>query len=156
IGTSTGLTTISNIIDTHVTGVFQNTGSLTASPLVLAGPNTFTSGLTVLGGTVDAAQVSQALGAGTVTLGNTTGSIPAALDISTSFLQFSNPIVLAANANLSGVGMLTVGTTQSVTIGRPTDATATFGGGVTGNNNLTINVAGNGNLIFNGSPIANS
>jgi autotransporter-associated beta strand protein len=154
IGTSTGLTTISNVIGTHVTGVYQNTASLTASPLVLAGPNTFASGVTVLGGTVDAAQVSQALGTGTVTLGSTTGSVPAALDISTSFLQFSNPIVLAANPNLSGVGGLSIGTTQAVTIGRPTDATATFSGGVTGANNLTISLGGNGNLIFDGNPIA--
>ncbi len=153
IGTSSGLTTISNIITTHVTGVYQNTGSLTASPLVLAGPNTFTSGLNIQGGTVDAAQVSGALGANTnvVTLGNTTGSVPAALLISTSFLQFSNPIQLATNTNLSGVGGLTIGTTQAVVIGRPTDATATFSGNVTGNNNLTINVAGNGNLIFTGA-----
>ena len=150
-GTSTGLTTISNIIKTHVTGVYENASSLTASPLVLAGPNTFTSGVNILGGTVDAAQVSQALGAGTVTLGNTTGSVPAALLISTSFLQFSNPINLATNASLSGVGGLTIGSTQAVVIGRPTDATATFTGNVTGNNNLTINVAGNGNLIFTGS-----
>ncbi len=153
IGTSTGLTTISNIITPSVTGVYQNTASLTASPLVLAGPNTFTSGLYIQGGTVDAAQVSGALGAtsNVVTLGNTTGSIPAALLISTSFLQFANPIHLAANTNLSGVGGLTIGTTQAVVIGRPTDATATFSGNVTGNNNLTINVAGNGNLIFTGA-----
>src|SRR5262249_39277126 len=136
------LTTISNIIKTHVTGVIENTASLTASPLVLAGPNTFTSGVTVLGGTVDAAQVSQALGAGTVTLGNTAGSVPAALLISTSFLQITNTINLATNANLSGVNGLTIGSTQAVTIGRPSDAFATFSGNVTGNNNLTINVGG--------------
>jgi autotransporter-associated beta strand protein len=153
IGTSTGLTTISNTIKTQVTGVIENTSAVAASPLVLAGANTFTSGVTVLGGTVDAAQTSQALGVGAVTLGNTVSSIPAALLISTSFLQFSNPIQLAANANLSGVGGLTIGSTQAVTIGRPTDATATFSGGVTGTNNLTINVGGNGNLIFDGSPI---
>jgi autotransporter-associated beta strand protein len=150
-GTSTGLTTISNTIKTNVTGVYENTSSLTASPLVLAGSNTFTSGLYIHGGTVDAAQVSQALGAGAVTLGNTSGSVPAALLISTSFLQFSNPINLAANASLSGVGSLTIGTTQAVTIGRPTDATATFSGNVTGNNNLTISLGGNGTLIFTGT-----
>ena len=158
-GTSTGLTTISNTIDTNVTGVYENTSTATASPLVLAGANTFLNdgsthfGLNILGGTVDANQSSQALGAGAVTLGNTTGAVPAALFISTSFLTFPNPMELATNASLSGVGGLTIGTTQNVVIGRPTDATATFSGGVTGTNNLTIDVGGNGNLIFDTNPI---
>ncbi len=157
VGTSPGITTIGGFITAHVTGVYENTGSATASPLDLAGNNTFLNdgvthfGLNILGGTVFASELSTALGAGAVTLGNTTGTVPAAVIISTSFLNFANPIKLAANASLSGVNGLTIGTTQAVVVGRPTDATATFSGGVTGANNLTINVAGNGNLFVTGA-----
>jgi fibronectin-binding autotransporter adhesin len=145
-GATTGATTISGNIGTNVTGVYENSTSATISPLTLAGANTFQNdgvtdfGLNILGGKVTASTNATALGAGAVTLGNTTGSVPASLIAGTNYLTFTNPIVLATNANLSGVGGLTIGSTVA--------SQAAFTGGVTGNNNLTISDNGAGSLTF--------
>ena len=135
---------------TNVTGVVQNSAP---RGLTLSGANTFTYdgttnfGLNIQAGTVTASTSASALGAGQVTLGNTTGSNPATLLVSTTGLTYANPIVLATNAS---VGTLTIGNTG-------TAISTTFSGGVTGTNNFTINDnATTGTITFSTAPINNA
>lgn len=121
-------------------GLIKNTsGSLSLIKIgsgtqTLSGVNTFNGGLTIKNGTMIAATVNTALGGssagvanglGTVTLGDTSGTNNASLLVSSTGLNFANPIVLGSNGNLS------VGNTG-------TAISTTFSGGVTGNNDLTI------------------
>ncbi len=122
-GTGTATTTISGIIGLPVTGVFQNS---TSSALTLSGANTFAGGLTINAGLVNLLTSSTAAGTGTITLGDTAGSLPATLQASTTALTFANPIVLG-------------GTSGQLTIQNNNIALTTFSGGITGSNNLVVN-----------------
>ncbi|MDO8675227.1 MAG: filamentous hemagglutinin N-terminal domain-containing protein [Candidatus Omnitrophota bacterium] len=137
-GTGTGTATISAIIGTNVTNVIQNT---TTSVLNLSGANTFTgSGLTLKAGKVFGS-VSAAFGAGTVTLGDTSGT--AAVELrSTAALTITNPIVLATNAT---AGALQISCSTS----------STYSGGVTGTNNLTILTHSLSTITFSTNSINN-
>ena len=141
----TGTTVISAIIGASVTNIIQN--SLT-SQLTLSGVNTFTGGLTIKSGTVQANTSNKALGGatGTVTIGDTSGSANATLLIGTTGLTFSNPIVLATG----NTGTLTISNTG-------TAISTTFSGGVTGTNNLIINCnATTGTITFSTASVNNS
>ena len=145
-GTGTGNSVITSIIGTNVTGVIQD--SLT-SGLTLAGVNTFTNdgattfGLTIKRGVVTAKTSASALGAGAVTLGDSAGGSDAAsLQAVTTTLTYANPFILASNTS----GTLSIGGS----------AAATFSGGVTGTNNLTINVAAGSAINFSTAAINNA
>ncbi len=155
---STGLDTINGNIGTNVTGVYEDS---TTSPLALAGGNnaftnngSTTFGLNILAGTVIAytnnpAVSADPLGAGAVTLGNTTGTSPAALLAGCDFLNLTNPILLATNSNHPTLAL-------GLTAGLANDSYATFSGSVTGTNNLTINDTSTGTLYFTTGAINNA
>ena len=141
---------MSGVIGTNVTGVFENSAT---SGLLLSGVNTFTYngastfGLNIQAGTVTASTSASALGAGQVTLGNTTGTSAATLLVNTTGLTYANPILLAANAT---AGTLAVGNTG-------TAISTTFSGGVTGTNSFTINEnATSGTITFATGTINNA
>ena len=103
--------------------------------LTLAAANTFTGGLTINSGTVLAQTASNALGAGAVTLGDTTGSSSATLLYSGSTtLNFTNAI--AVRAGSSG--------TLSIIANSGSSNNTTFSGAITLNNNLTVAQTGSG------------
>ena len=148
-GLGAGGVTIAAVIGSNVTGVYQNSAT---SGLTLSGGNTFTNdgttsfGLNIQAGSVTASTSANALGAGAVTLGHTSGSHAATLLVSTTGLTYANPIVLATNPS---VGTLTIGNTG-------TAISTTFSGGVTGKNNFTINSnATTGTITFNTNAINN-
>jgi len=132
--------------------IIGGAGSVTkseAGTLILSGVNTFTGGLNILSGTVEATTSDKALGGatgtGTVTIGDTSGSADATLLIGTTALIFANPIVLAGG----NTGVLTIGNTG-------TAISTVFSGGVTGTNNLTINEnATTGTITFATTSINN-
>ncbi len=117
---------ISAVIGTNITGVIQNAPTI----MRLAGVNTFTTGITIKNGTVQAQTSNSALGTGTTTIGDTSGGNSASLIIGTNGLALANTIVLGA-----ATGTLTIGNNLAGVSG-------TFSGGVTGTNNLTINENG--------------
>ncbi len=101
-----------------------------AGTLNLSGINTFNGGLTLKAGTVIGTVSASVFGAGTITLGDTTGSNSATLQVNTTGLTYANAIALAAG----GTGTLSIGTPVNAAA-----VNATFSGGVTGTNSLTIN-----------------
>ncbi len=140
-GTGVGTITISAVIGTNVTGVIQNSAT---SQLTLSGVNTFTSGLTIKAGTVALTTSTSAgggSGTGTITIGDTSGSTAATLK--GDGRTFANPIVLAT------------GTTGTLTI-QPSATSATFSGGVTGTNNLTLNGSSTFTLTLSTASINNT
>jgi fibronectin-binding autotransporter adhesin len=148
-GTGTGTTTITSIIGTNVLGVYQNS---TTSNLSIAATNTFSYdgvtkfGLNIQAGTVLAGtNVAEFGGAsGRVTLGDlNVNSNPATLTFNAAgTYAIATPIVLAPIANATGT--LTIGLASTSSIG------LTLSGGVTGNNNLTVN---NSTFGSTGSPL---
>ena len=114
-------------------GTIGGSGSLVVQgggTVTLSRANTYSGGTTIQHGTVIAtAAANNALGTGAVTLGDVGGgNNNASLLIGTTGLNYSNPIVLAANTT----GTLILGNSG-------TAISTTFSGGVTGTNNLTIN-----------------
>jgi len=147
IGGSNGNTTISSVIGTNVTEVIQNRTLITSGILTLSGNNTF-DGLTILKGTVIGSTSANAFGTGSVTLGNSAGgSDDARLAAGTGSLTFANPIILASD------------TTGTLTIENKNGNNSTFTGGITGNNNFSINNSASSvgqNLTFATGAINNS
>ena len=139
--------------DTDITGIISTTsGSLTkddTGTLTLSGANTFTGGLTIHAGTVTGSTSASAFGnsgTGAITLGDTSGSANATLLVSTTGLNYANPVTLATGTS----GTLTMGNTG-------TSISTTFSGGVTGTNNLTVNSnATNGTITFSTADINNT
>lgn len=139
--------------DTDITSIISTTsGSLTkddTGTLTLSGANTFTGGLTIHAGTVTGSTSASAFGnsgSGAITLGDTSGSANATLLVSTTGLNYANPVTLATGTS----GTLTMGNTG-------TAISTTFSGGVTGTNNLTINSnATSGTIIFSTADINNT
>jgi fibronectin-binding autotransporter adhesin len=119
----------------------SGTGTLT-----LSGANTFNSGLTIQGGTVMLKSSAAAGGTSTITLGDSAGgALDATLISGSSTLNYANAIVLAANTT----GILTLGLNTSI-------GSSTFSGGVTGNNNLTLNSFGTGGTGLTLSALVNN
>ena len=124
-GSGSGSTVVSAVIGATVSSVTENSAT---SILELDNNNTFTGGLYILNGNVFANNGSDtgALGAGTVFLGDTSGSNSATLGAVTG--TFSNPIVVQAGSSGNTLIIETEGTTQS----------ASFSGPITLNNNVTF------------------
>ena len=98
--------------------------------LSLSAASTFDGGLVIKAGTVIGTMSTSVFGAGTITLGDTSGSASAFLQVNTTGLTFARPLVLAAGA------------TGTLSVGTPVNAAAvsvTFSAGVTGTNALTVN-----------------
>jgi autotransporter-associated beta strand protein len=149
--------TVGNTSDTVFGGTITGTGGslikVGSGQLLLHGANTFTGGVVIRAGTLSAAGVTgnNAFGSGTITLGDSAGgSANATLRVGTTLgvsglYVYNNPIVLAANTT----GILNV-TTNSA------NGTYELTGGVTGNNNFSINPSNGGGLIFSTNAINNS
>ena len=134
-----------NNASTTYSGILSGGGlvKLGNGTLTLSGVNTFSS-LTIKNGTVQASTSISAFGAGSITLGDTTGSNAATLSSSINGGSFGNAIVLATNPT---AGLLTITMTTN---------NQTFSGGVTGTNNLTINPVGSGTLTFSTAAVNNT
>jgi fibronectin-binding autotransporter adhesin len=149
--------TVGNASDTVFGGTITGTGGslikVGSGQLLLHGANTFTGGVVIKAGTLSAAGVTgtNAFGSGTITLGDSAGgSANATLRVGTTvgvggLYVYNNPIVLAANTT----GILNV-TTNSA------NGTYELTGGVTGNNNFSINPSNGGQLSFSTNAINNS
>jgi autotransporter-associated beta strand protein len=161
-GTSKDIT-LSGILsdDTSVNGRLTKTG---AGTVTLSGSNTFSGGLTVRNGTVNAITSSNALGSGTVSMGGA-GSTGATLTIGRTFANNftinapdSGSVVIAANGGGSGYTLsggialnnasLTLQTFDNVISGS-TRASSIITGGVTGTGNLLLNNLGARDNIIN-------
>ncbi len=130
-GNSIVISSVINQVNAGSAISFTGGGNLT-----LSGVNLFSGGLTIAAGTVGATTSTSALGTGTVTLGDTSGSANATLlgDGHT----FGNAIAVAA------------GSSGTLTIGNSGNASAVFSGAVTLNNNLTLASNGNGSVKLSG------
>jgi autotransporter-associated beta strand protein len=144
--------TLSGILsnDGAVNGTLTKTGSGT---LILGGANTFTGGLTIKNGTVNAITNNAALGAGTVTIGGA-GSTGATLITGRAIANAitvnapdSGSVVIGANGAGSGYtlsggitlnGDLTLRTFNN-TISGSTIASGVIAGGITGSGNVVLN-----------------
>jgi autotransporter-associated beta strand protein len=145
-GSGTGTTTISSVIGSNVTGVIQNSAT---SQLTLSGNNTWsTGGLTIKAGTVQVDTSGNALGTGTVTIGDTSGNADAIL-LALGNLTYGNAISVASGSsgasiinthtgatNLSGAVTLS----KDITI-KTTGGNLTLSGAITGNGNIVIDNA---------------
>ena len=153
-GTARNITLTGNLADDGgVSASLTKTGS---GLLSLGGANTFTGGLTIRNGTVEAKFTNAALGAGTVAMGGA-GSPGATLITGRSLgnpvtvhAPDSGQIVIGANGIGSGFnltapvtlnGDLTLQTYDNV-INGTLKAVANLSGGVTGAGNLTLNNLG--------------
>ncbi len=128
-GSGAGITTISGIIGTNITGVVQDSAT---SQLVLSGANLFSTGVTIKKGTLVAGNNAAALGTGTVLLGDTSGSNDATLSIANG-LTYANSITVQAGSSSN---------TLAITAGALNKAV--LSGGITLNNNLTLNLTAPG------------
>lgn len=156
-GTARNITLTGNLSDdSEVSGALIKTGP---GLLVLGGANTFTGGLAIRNGTVEARTNNAALGAGTVVMGGT-GSDGATLlsgrtlgNAITVNAPDSGAVVIGANGNGSGFsllgpialdGNLTLQTANNPAAIPPatTRASAILTGGVTGPGNLLLNNIG--------------
>ena len=139
-GTGAASTTISGVIGANVASVIENSNT---SELFLSAVNSY-GALLVKSGTVSVATNSTGAGVGSITLGDTAGSNSATFVSTINGGSFSNPIVVATNAN---AGTLSIGATTNG---------QTFTGGVTGVNNITLVNNGAGILTFSGGAINNT
>ena len=139
IATSAGAVTISSVITNKVTGVYENSAT---SNLVLSGNNTFTSGLTIKSGVVKGQTSANAFGAGSIYLGYDDGLNKNATVYIDSTITAANPIVLASNT--TGTLALSSGGYAAV-----------YSGGITGNNNFTVNNS-SGGITLSGGQINNA
>src|SRR5205823_2597726 len=125
--TSSGTVTVNSLIGSNVITVIQN--SATSQLSLLNGLNAF-GALIIKAGTVQATEgtagQTTALGLGSVTLGDTAGSLAATLSLGGTISIFANPVVLGGTS-----GLLIIKTTSSSTA-------VNFSGGITGTNNVTI------------------
>jgi hypothetical protein len=143
-GSGPGDVLISATVVTAVTGVIQNSAT---SQLTLSGNNTFTgSGLIVKAGTVSGGHANGFGGTGTgiITLGDSVAN-NSAVTLKGIGQTFYNPIVLADIANATGnITIATIGNGCS------------FNGGITGNNNFTIDGSSSYTMNFYTGSINNA
>ncbi len=148
-GANTGANVVGGVIGNGAGGgtlavVKEGTGNWN-----LSAANTFTGGLVIKQGTLTGTSNAAAFGAGTVTLGATTGSAAATLSSTTNATTYANAIVLAANPS---AGVLTI---QNAGV---TTSTVIYTGGVTGANNLTLanNAGTTGTMTFSTTALNNA
>ncbi|MEY3894699.1 MAG: hypothetical protein RLZZ214_218, partial [Verrucomicrobiota bacterium] len=129
-GSGSGTVTIqTGVIGTNVTAVVQNSAT---STLTLSGANTFSGGVTIQSGTLVAGNSAAALGTGTVLLGDTSGNKDATLRIGNSF-TYANAITVQAGSSGNNL-IIEAGALNK----------AVLSGGITLNNNLTLNLTAAG------------
>jgi len=151
--------TVGDASSTAFGGTIMGTGGslvkVGTGALTLNGANTFTGGTTVKAGILVVAGTvgNNALGAGAITLGDSSGgSASATLRVGSTLgivgtYVYNNPIVVAPNTT----GLLDINSSSSA-------GSMTFTGGVTGANNFRINTTatGGGTLTFSTLPINNA
>ena len=126
----TGANGSSLTIASAISGVGRSLTKTGNGVLNLTAASSFDGGLVLKAGTVIGTVSALTFGAGSITLGDTTGSTSVFLQSNTSALTFARPLVLAS------------GTTGTLSVGTPVNAAAvnvTFSAGVTGTNTLTVN-----------------
>lgn len=157
IGTKT--LTVGDATNTVFGGTITGTGGslvkIGSGTLTLNGANTLTGGITVKAGVLAASGPigNNALGSGTLTLGDSAGgSASATLRVGSTLslvgaYVYSNAIVVAPNTT----GILDINSSSS-------SGSMTFTGGISGANNLRINntATGGGSLNFTTNPINHS
>jgi autotransporter-associated beta strand protein len=146
--------------DSEVNGTLTKTGS---GLLILGGDNTFTGGLAIRNGMVEARTTNTALGAGTVVMGGI-GSDGATLITGRALgnpitvnAPDSGSIVIGANGNGSGYGLSggisLNGNLTIQTFNNPADpvikATGSITGGINGTGNVVLNNNGLSANVFN-------
>jgi uncharacterized protein (TIGR02145 family) len=115
-----------------------------AGRLTLSGNNTFSGGITIKNGLVEGKTSSNAFGVGTVTLGDSSGTADATLQIQGAGLTFGNAITVASGS--SGILKMDHGSSGS----------AIYGGNIALNNNVVFGyysscsgaISGTGNITF--------
>lgn len=120
-------------------GVISGTGGIikgSTASLALTAANTFSGGVTILGGTVVTSGNAAALGTGTVQLGDTSGALTATLNTGATALTFANPINVRA------------GSSGAKTLGHTGAAAVTYSGAVTLNTGLNLAASGGGALTM--------
>jgi autotransporter-associated beta strand protein len=161
VGTARIITLTGNLSDDgEVSGTLTKTGS---GLLALGGANTFTGGLVIRNGTVDARTNNAALGAGTVVMGGI-GSDGATLisgralgNAITVNAPESGSIVIGANTSGSGYvlsGAIALNGNLTIqTFNNPADpvikATGVISGGITGTGHVLLNNNGLSANVFN-------
>ena len=150
-GTGTGSVRLSSI-GTSVQGVVQNSDT---SELSLTSTSTFTSGITVKKGLVTTT-VTTALGSGTVTLGDSSGSAVSGLFFNNAN-GVANPIVTAAGSTGSANLLVNASTisgpitlnSKDLTLVTPANA-GVITGNVTGNGKLQMSGGASASLTLSG------
>ena len=162
VNAGTGTVTITGIIGANVTGVIQNSAT---SQLTLSGVNTFSTGLTIKAGTVSGTTSTAAFGAGTITIGDTSGGSANATLNGGLNGTFTNPITVASTN--TGIATITGSVATSVFSGAVTlnthdlqvlggSTALTLSGGITGTGNLTLNSNGTGVLTLSTASVNNT
>ena len=143
-GSGSGVVKFAGTVGNTVTKVVQDSAT---SILSLRNSANAFANLEIKKGTVEMASGGNVLGTGAVTLGN--GTDPASL-----FHQDNGTASYANSINLAtGAGTLTIGIRDDT----PSAYTATFTGGVTGNNSLTLdNNGGDEKLTFSTGALNNA
>jgi fibronectin-binding autotransporter adhesin len=145
-GTGTGLTTISSLIPSTVNSVVQN--SATSQTLLNNGLNAFTGGVTIKAGILQASQNTAAqltaLGTGSVTLGDVSGSADATLRLQGSQATFTNGVILGGSTGTLRIASMNTGTVVNLN------------GGITGTNNVVLDSGTNTTAFTLGVGVINN
>ncbi len=139
LGASTLTLNLDGSSNNSLGGVISGTGGIikgSTASLALTAANTFSGGVTILGGTVVTSGSAAALGTGTVQLGDTSGALTATLNTGATALTFANPISVRA------------GSSGAKTLGHTGAAAVTYSGAVTLNTGLNLAASGGGALTM--------
>ncbi len=156
-GIGTGGATISGVIGTNVLGVTQNSAT---STLTLGGTNTFTSGLSILNGSVITTSAAP-IGTGAVSLGGggTASFLAFTASLGNTFnIGSSSGTLTIANtgggaSSLGLTGTLALGA-NAVTLASTGTGTLTQSGSVTGSGTLNLNAATGTSITLTGTNTA--
>ena len=130
---ATTTTTLAGTLGSQVTTVTQDTAN---AILLLSGNNSYAGGTTIKAGTLDIGTNATAAGVGGIFIGNSSGSSTATLKVHNN-LTFANAITVQGSGGTKSIDSTT------------SSATPTFSGGVTMDDNLTLNNnAASSNLKF--------
>lgn len=141
LGASTLTLNLDGSSNNSLGGVISGTGGIikgSTASLALTAANTFSGGVTILGGTVVTSGNAAALGTGTVQLGDTSGALTATLNSGANTLTFANDI----NVRSGSSGTKTLSNTGAQNV--------TYSGGIALNGNLTVNTTSTGRFLFSG------
>ena len=142
-GTGSGTESIASNIGSNVTSVIENSSN---SALTLSGSNAF-NGLTIKSGMVTSTSNANSIGTGTITVGDSAGNNSATLVLYGNATTFTNAFNIASgNTGAATINMQGYATTigGTVTLNNH-DLTI----GTQGNEHVTGNIVGTGNLVIN-------